>query len=104
MNNTTSTTALVGTNGDDIIIANNDGETLSGGAGNVILIGNGGSHMATGGSGNDIFAFEHTTDGPNTIPDFNNTTEHDQIEVSANGFAGGLTAGMGCLDGVRIIR
>ena len=48
----------------------------------------------TGGSGNDTFAFLHTTDGTATITDFNNTTEHDHIAVSASGFGGGLTAGM----------
>ena len=37
-----------------------------------------------------------TTDGlvATTITDFNNTTEHDHIAVSASGFGGGLTAGM----------
>ena len=48
----------------------------------------------TGGSGNDTFAFLQTTDGPGIITDFNNTTEHDHIAISANGFGGGLTAGM----------
>jgi hypothetical protein len=48
----------------------------------------------TGGSGNDTFAFLHTTDGPGTITDFNNTAEQDHIAISASGFGGGLTAGM----------
>jgi hypothetical protein len=48
----------------------------------------------TGGSGNDTFAFLQTTDGPGVITDFNNITEHDHIAISANGFGGGLTAGM----------
>ena len=48
----------------------------------------------SGGGGNDIFAFLHTTDGTATITDFNNTTGHDHIAVSASGFGGGLTAGM----------
>ena len=48
----------------------------------------------TGGGGNDTFAFLHTTDGLATITDFNNTTAHDHIAVSASGFGGGLTAGM----------
>ena len=47
-----------------------------------------------GGSGNDSFAFLQTTDGPGVITDFNNTSEHDHIAISANGFGGGLTAGM----------
>jgi Ca2+-binding RTX toxin-like protein len=94
INNATSATALTGTSGDDIIIATNGTETLDGGGGNDILIGNSGSHVMTGGSGNDRFAFLQTTDGPGTIMDFNNTTEHDHIAISASGFGGGLTAGM----------
>jgi len=94
INNATSTTALTGTSSDDILIATNGAETLSGGAGNDVLIGNAGSHVMSGGSGNDTFAFLHDTDGPATITDFNNTTAHDHIAVSASGFGGGLTAGM----------
>lgn len=93
-NNPTSSVALVGTSGDDIIIATNGTETLSGGGGNDVLIGNSGSHVMTGGSGNDTFAFRQTTDGPGIITDFNNLTEHDHIAIQANGFGGGLTAGM----------
>ena len=94
INNAASTTALTGTSSDDILIATNGGETLNGGGGNDILIGNAGSHVMTGGSGNDTFAFLHDTDGSATITDFNNTTAHDHIAVSASGFGGGLTAGM----------
>ncbi|WP_082070327.1 VCBS domain-containing protein [Bradyrhizobium sp. LTSP885] len=93
-NNAASATALTGTSGDDILIATNGNETLNGGAGNDILIGNAGSHVMTGGSGNDTFAFLHSTDGPGVITDFNNTTEHDRIAISASGFGGGLSANM----------
>jgi VCBS repeat-containing protein len=94
LNNATSATTLTGTSGDDIIIATNGTEALDGGGGNDILVGNSGSHVMTGGSGNDTFAFLQTTDGPGIITDFNNTTEHDHIAISASGFGGGLTAGM----------
>ena len=94
INNATSATVLNGTSGDDILIANNGSEALNGGGGNDVLIGNSGAHVMTGGGGNDNFAFLHTTDGPATITDFNNTTAHDRIAVSASGFGGGLTAGM----------
>ena len=94
VNNSASTTTLTGTGGDDILIGSNGSEALDGGAGNDILIGNSGSHVLTGGAGNDVFAFEQTTDGPNTITDFNNTTEMDLIAVSAAGFGSGLTPGM----------
>jgi VCBS repeat-containing protein len=94
INNATTATTLTGTGGDDIIIANNGTEALNGGGGNDILVGNSGSHVLTGGSGNDSFAFQQVPNGPNSITDFNNTSEHDHIAVSANGFGGGLTAGM----------
>ncbi|MGH6710962.1 MAG: VCBS domain-containing protein, partial [Bradyrhizobium sp.] len=94
INNATSATTLSGTGGDDIIIATNGTETLNGGGGNDILVGNSGSHTMTGGSGNDSFAFLQTTDGPGIITDFNNSTEHDHIAISANGFGGGLSVGM----------
>lgn len=94
INNATSVTSLTGTSGDDIIIATNGTESLDGGGGNDILVGNSGSHVMTGGSGSDAFAFLHTTDGPGIITDFNNTSQHDHIAISANGFGGGLTAGM----------
>jgi VCBS repeat-containing protein len=94
INNATNVTSLTGTSGDDVIIATNGTESLSGGGGNDLLIGNSGSHVMTGGSGNDTFAFLHTTDGPGIITDFNNTTEHDHIAISASGFGGGLTANM----------
>jgi len=94
INNATSTTALVGTSGDDVIIATNGTESLSGGGGNDVLIGNDGAHTLTGGSGNDNFAFLQPSNGLGTITDFNNTSEHDHIAVSANGYSGGLSAGM----------
>jgi Ca2+-binding RTX toxin-like protein len=95
VNNATSATALTAApSGDSILIATNGGESLTGGAGNDVLIGNSGSHVMSGGAGNDTFAFLHTSDGPATITDFNNTTQHDHIAVSASGYGGGLTAGM----------
>ncbi len=94
VNNATTATLLNGTAGDDIIIATNGTETLNGGGGNDVLIGNSGSHVMTGGADNDTFAFLQTTDGPGQITDFNTTTQHDRIAISANGFGGGLTAGI----------
>jgi VCBS repeat-containing protein len=94
INNATTATTLTGTAGDDIIIATNGTEALNGGGGNDILLGNSGSHVLTGGSGNDYFAFQQAPDGANSITDFNNTSQSDHIAVSANGFGGGLTAGM----------
>jgi VCBS repeat-containing protein len=95
VNNAASATTLnAAASGDSILIATNGTETLNGGSGNDILIGNSGSHTMSGGGGNDTFAFLQTTDGPGIITDFNNTTQHDHIAISAAGFGGGLTAGM----------
>jgi VCBS repeat-containing protein len=94
INNAATATTLTGTSGDDVIIATNGTESLSGGGGNDVLIGNNGAHTLTGGSGNDNFAFVQPSNGLGTITDFNNTSEHDHIAVSASGYGGGLTAGM----------
>jgi VCBS repeat-containing protein len=94
INNATTATSLTGTSGDDVIIATNGTESLSGGGGNDVLIGNDGSHAMSGGTGNDNFAFMNSTNGPMIISDFNNTTQHDHIAVSANGVGGGLSPGM----------
>ena len=94
INNATTATTLTGTGGDDIIIATNGTEALNGGGGNDVLLGNSGSHVLTGGSGNDSFAFQSQPTGTNVITDFNNTSQHDHIAVSASGFGGGLTTGM----------
>jgi VCBS repeat-containing protein len=93
INNATTTTTLTGTGANEILIANQGNEALNGGGGNDILFGNDGNHVLTGGSGNDTFAFQTQPTGTNVITDFNNTTEHDHIAVSANSFGGGLTAG-----------
>jgi VCBS repeat-containing protein len=95
VNNATNASTLTAAgSGDSILIATNGAESLQGGAGNDILIGNSGSHTMSGGGGNDTFAFLNSTDGPGVITDFNNTTQHDHIAISANGYGGGLTAGM----------
>jgi VCBS repeat-containing protein len=94
VNNATTVTSLSGTSGDDIIIATNGTEALSGGGGNDVLIGNDGAHVMTGGAGNDSFAFLQPSNGVGTITDFNNTTQHDHIAISASGYGGGLAAGM----------
>jgi VCBS repeat-containing protein len=94
INNPTNATSLTGTSGDDILIATNGTETMNGGGGNDVLIGNSGSHVMTGGTGNDNFSFMSPSNEVMLITDFNNTTEHDHIAVSASGLGGGLTAGM----------
>jgi Ca2+-binding RTX toxin-like protein len=92
-NNPNPTTPLTGTSGDDILIGVHGGETLDGGGGNDVLLGNGGATL-TGGSGDDIFGFRQPSDGPVTITDFNDTTQHDVIAIDATFFGSGLTPGM----------
>jgi VCBS repeat-containing protein len=93
LNHATTTTTLTGTGASEILIATQGNEALDGGGGNDILFGYDGSHVLTGGSGNDTFAFQSQPTGTNVITDFNNTSEHDRIAVSASSFGGGLVAG-----------
>ncbi len=94
VNNAAAVTTLTGTGDEDILIGSGGSETLDGGDGNDVLIGNGGADMLTGGTGDDLFGFLQPGDGMDEITDFNNTSEQDQIAISAANFGGGLTAGM----------
>ena len=94
INNAASTTTLTGTSGNDILVATQGSETLNGGGGNDVLVSNAGAHTLTGGSGDDVFGFLTYGDASDTITDFNNTTQHDVIAISAAGFGSGLTPGM----------
>jgi VCBS repeat-containing protein len=94
VNNAANATTLNGTSGDDVLIATNGTETMNGGGGNDVLISTPAGNIMTGGAGNDTFAFLAPPTAPGQITDFNNTTEHDRIAISASGFGGGLTAGM----------
>jgi VCBS repeat-containing protein len=94
VNNPTSATTLTAGSGDSILIAQGS-EQLVGGAGNDVLIGTSSGNLMSGGGGNDTFAFlQPLPTAPGQITDFNTTTEHDRIAISASNFGGGLTAGM----------
>lgn len=94
-NSATSITTLTASSGGSILIATQGNETMIGGAGNDVLVTSSpGNHVMTGGGGDDIFAFQLPPANPSQITDFNNTTEHDRIAISASGFGGGLTASM----------
>ena len=77
-------TALVlsGRSGNDVLIGSRANDILSGGQGADIL---------TGGAGSDLFSFSTPQDGIDRITDFNPV--EDLIQISAAGFAGGLTVG-----------
>lgn len=94
INNAASASVLNGTGGDDIIVATNGTEALNGGGGNDVLVGTASGHVMTGGSGDDVFAFLQPPTAPGQIMDFNTTTQHDRIAISASSFGGGLTSGM----------
>lgn len=65
---------IVGTDYDDVLINGNSINRL------------------TGGDGDDIFAYNKSSDGNDTITDFNPTD--DVFRISASGFGGGLQAGI----------
>lgn len=65
---------IVGTDYDDVLINGNSINRL------------------TGGDGDDIFAYNKSSDGNDTITDFNPT--EDVFRISASGFGGGLQAGV----------
>jgi len=69
-----------------------DLKALGGGGNDTFLVGLG-NDIFTGGAGNNVFAFKSLSIGSDQITDFSNTTRHDQIQVSAAGFGGGLSAG-----------
>ena len=65
-------------------------DTLTGQGGDDIVIGGAGNDTLTGGAGADAFRFTATTEGPDTITDFQ--TGIDRIEVVGTAF-GGLPVG-----------
>jgi len=75
----------------DFLSGGADSDSLDGGGGDDILSGGPGSDVMTGGSGFDVFDFQSASDGPDQITDF--VGRSDQIQVSADGFGGGLVAG-----------
>ncbi|MBX9256605.1 calcium-binding protein [Desmonostoc muscorum CCALA 125] len=85
---------LSGSDGNDTLSASDatGNNTLNGGNGDDILTGGNGNDSLTGGGGADTFVFDSFNQGLDTIYDFSATDE--VIQVSATGFAGGLSAGV----------
>ena len=73
---------LSGLGGNDILIGSQSSE---------ILVGGQGADTLTGGDNFDTFLFSNSSEGVDTITDFN--VSQDIIQVSAAGFGGGLIAG-----------
>jgi Ca2+-binding RTX toxin-like protein len=83
---------LYGRDGNDTLLGRIGNDTLTGDAGNDTLVGGLGNDTLNGGGGGDYFGFNAPTEGVDTIANF--ILADDQIVVSANGFGGGLTAGV----------
>lgn len=66
---------LIGGRGDDKLMGGSDNDLLRGQAGNDVLTGGLGEDTLTGGKGNDRFVFESTSDGLDTITDFNSVED-----------------------------
>ncbi|MEH2097369.1 beta strand repeat-containing protein [Nostoc sp.] len=79
---------IYGGNGDDILTGGDGNDILIGGYGNDTLYG---GNAIYGGNPNDTFAFNSYNEGVDTIFNFN--TNHGLIQVSADGFGGGLSIG-----------
>jgi VCBS repeat-containing protein len=88
--------SLSGGNGNDLLFGNNGNDTIDGGAGNDLIVGGAGKDSMTGGSGNDTFVFNATGDSANTsgnadvITDFAHGQDTiDLTAIDANSGVGG---------------
>lgn len=82
---------LYGEDDNDSLNGGSAGDRLLGGNGADRLIGESGNDVLIGGAGADVFVWFNPTDGNDRIDDW--TASDDQLEFSAGGFGGGLTAG-----------
>ncbi|MBD2622923.1 calcium-binding protein [Microcystis flos-aquae FACHB-1344] len=82
---------LIGGNGNDTLLGGDGNDSLNGGDGNDTLNGGPGTDTLTGGAGADRFVFSSSTQGIDTITDFNPAVGEDLIQVTRTGF-GGSTA------------
>ncbi len=82
---------VTGSAQDDVIVGDGAANTIDGGAGNDKITGGGGIDVLTGGAGADDFVYNATSEGGDTITDFDINV--DEFLISASGFGGGLVAG-----------
>lgn len=83
---------ITGSAFDDSLVGGAGNDTLVGGDGKDTLVGGAGTDTLTGGAGADNFVFNSPSEGFDWISGFS-SSQGDVINVSATGFAGGLTAG-----------
>jgi len=83
---------ITGSAFNDSLVGGTGNDSLVGGDGNDTLVGGAGTDTLTGGAGADNFVFNSPSEGFDWISGFS-SSQGDVINVSATGFAGGLTAG-----------
>jgi Ca2+-binding RTX toxin-like protein len=91
LNGVSGNDTLIGGNGNDTLNGGTGTDSLIGGDGNDSLNGGAGTDTLTGGAGADRFVFSSSTQGIDTITDFNPAFGEDIINVTSPGF-GGTTA------------
>ncbi|TRU87154.1 MAG: calcium-binding protein [Microcystis novacekii Mn_MB_F_20050700_S1] len=104
LNGVSGNDSLNGGDGNDTLNGGVGTDTLIGGLGNDTLNGGVGTDSLTGGAGADRFVFSSSTQGIDTITDFNPAVGEDLIQVTRTGF-GGPTAlpSLGALTGAQFL-
>ncbi len=87
---------LFGSAGNDYLSGGGGSKTLNGGTGNDTLDSAFSNDTLTGGAGADVFSIRFLSNSIATITDF--SVMEDMINVSADGFGGGLTPGAAMTD------
>jgi len=70
---------LYGANGDDHLFGGKGNDTLDGGNGNDWVNGGAGNNTIAGGSGVDLFPFDSSATGINSVTDFKLGNDHFQL-------------------------
>lgn len=84
--------SLTGNDANNVLRGEGGNDALNGGLGNDTLIGGTGNDNLVGGAGADTFVFYSPSEGIDTILNFDGA-EGDTIQISADGFGGGLSVG-----------
>ncbi len=92
---------LTGSGQDDRLTGGDGGDILLGGDGDDLLLGLEGRDRLSGGAGADVFLYRAAAEGGDVIMDF--AAGEDRIMLMADGFGGGLAAGMDPAAGHRFV-
>nr|MBX2834456.1 DUF4114 domain-containing protein [Micavibrio sp.] len=77
---------IVGTCYNDVLIGTDGADKIYGLQGKDVIYGGAGDDLLYGGSGRDTFVFKETTDGVDTIGDFNKYYEHIDVSALLDGY------------------